>query len=89
MSVLGIDPGWKLPSSFSRLKASRFPREIIAYAAWAHHCFALSTADMKDLLAELGVIVSREQSAFGSIAWVAILLIVFARTGQGRMTSGI
>ena len=50
----------KIPSTFSRLKGFRFPREIIAYAVWAYHRFALSTADVEDLLAERGVIVSRE-----------------------------
>lgn len=43
-----------------RLKGFRHPREIIAYAVWAYHRFALSTADVEDLLAERGVIVSRE-----------------------------
>lgn len=43
-----------------RLKGFRFPREIIAYAVWAYHRFALSTADVEDLPAERGVIVSRE-----------------------------
>ena len=43
-----------------RLKGLRFPREIITYAVWAYHRFALSTADVEDLLAERGVIVSRE-----------------------------
>lgn len=43
-----------------RLKGFRFPREIIAYAVWAYHRFALSCADVEDLLAERGVIVSRE-----------------------------
>jgi putative transposase len=43
-----------------RLKGSRHPREIIAYAVWAYHRFALSTADVEDRLAERGVIVSRE-----------------------------
>jgi len=33
---------------------------VIAYAVWACHRFALSTADVEDLLAERGVIVSRE-----------------------------
>lgn len=42
------------------LKGFRFPREIIAYAVWAYHQFALSAADVEDLLAERGVIVSRE-----------------------------
>ncbi len=50
----------KLPTAFPRLKGFRFPREIIAYAVWAYHRFALSTADVEDLLAERGVIVSRE-----------------------------
>lgn len=50
----------KSPSSMPRLKGFRFPREIIAYAVWAYHRFALSTADLEDLLAERGVIVSRE-----------------------------
>jgi len=43
-----------------RLKGFRYPREIPAYAVWAYYCFALRTADVEDLLAERGVIVSRE-----------------------------
>ena len=43
-----------------RLKGFRFPREVIAYTVWAYHRFALSTADVEDLLAERSVIVSRE-----------------------------
>lgn len=43
-----------------RLKGFRFPREIIAYAVWAYHRFSLSKADVEDLLAAKGVIVSRE-----------------------------
>ena len=46
----------KLP----RLKGFRFPREIIAHAVWLYHRFALSTADVKDLLAERGVTLNRE-----------------------------
>ncbi len=52
--------GMKMPSDMPRLKGFRFPREIIAYAVWAYHRFALSTADVEDLLAQRGVIVSRE-----------------------------
>jgi putative transposase len=44
----------------ARLKGFRFPRGIVAYAVWACHRFALSTADVEDLLAERGVIVRRE-----------------------------
>lgn len=50
----------KMPSEMPRLKGYRFAREIVAYAVWAYHRFALSTADVEDLLAERGVIVSRE-----------------------------
>lgn len=34
-----------------RLEGFRYPREIIAYAVWAYHRLALSTADVEDLLA--------------------------------------
>lgn len=43
-----------------RQKGFRFPREIISYAVSADHRFALSTADVEDLLAERGVMVSRK-----------------------------
>ncbi len=49
-----------VPSEMPRLKGFRFPREIVSYAVWAYHRFALSTADVEDLLAERGVTVSRE-----------------------------
>jgi putative transposase len=42
-----------------RRKGFRHPREIIAYAVWAYHRFALSTADVEHLLAARGVIVGR------------------------------
>ena len=44
----------------SRLKGVRFPRILIGYAVWVYHRFALSTADVEDLLADQGVMVSRE-----------------------------
>lgn len=47
-------------NTMPRLKGFRFPRQIISYAVWAYHRFAMSTADVEDLLAERGVIVSRE-----------------------------
>ncbi len=49
-----------IPVTMPRLKGFRYPREIIAYSVWAYYRFALSTADVEDLLAERGVIVSRE-----------------------------
>ncbi|WP_090271441.1 IS6 family transposase [Thalassovita taeanensis] len=50
----------EIPTSMPRLKGFRHPREVIAYAVWAYHRFALSTADVEYLLAERGVMVSRE-----------------------------
>jgi len=49
-----------MPTHMPRLKGFRYPREIISYAVWAYHRLALSTADVEDLLAARGVIVSRE-----------------------------
>lgn len=43
-----------------RLKGDRFPREIVAYAVWLYHRFALRPADVENLLADRGVMVSRE-----------------------------
>ena len=50
----------QIPLFMPRLKGFRFPRELVSYAVCAYHCFALSTADVEDLLAERGLIVSRE-----------------------------
>ncbi|WP_299726048.1 IS6 family transposase [uncultured Tateyamaria sp.] len=41
------------------MKGYGFPREVVAYAVWAYHRFALSTVDVEDLLAVRGVVVSR------------------------------
>ena len=49
-----------IPPSMPRLKGFRFPSEVIYYVVWISHRFALSTADVEDLLAERGVIVRRE-----------------------------
>ena len=49
-----------IPSEMPRLKGYRFPRAVVAYAVWAYHRFALSTADVEDLLAARNVIVSHE-----------------------------
>ena len=49
-----------ISTNMPRLKGFRYPREIISYAVWAYHRLALSTADVEDLLAARGVIVSRE-----------------------------
>jgi len=49
-----------IPTHMPRLKGFRYPSEIIAYAVWTYHGFALSTASVEDLLAARGVIVSRD-----------------------------
>ena len=41
-------------------KRHRFPPEIISYAVWLYYRFNLSHRDIEDLLAERGIIVSRE-----------------------------
>jgi len=41
-----------IPADLPRLNGFRYPREVIAYAVWAYHRFALSTADAEDLLAQ-------------------------------------
>jgi len=50
----------KTTPTMPRLKGFRFPREIVSYAVWTYHRFALSTADVDYLLAERGGVVSRE-----------------------------
>lgn len=41
-------------------KRHRFPPDIISYAVWVYYRFNLSYRDVEDLLAERGVVVSRE-----------------------------
>jgi transposase-like protein len=41
-------------------KRQRFPPDIISYAVWLYFRFNLSHRDVEDLLAERGIIVSRE-----------------------------
>jgi putative transposase len=47
----------KKPSMYKRY---RFPAEIIQYAVWLYFRFNLSHRDIEDLLAQRGIIVSRE-----------------------------
>lgn len=48
------------PLDLPRLKGFRFPKSIISCAVWVYYRFALSAADLEDLLAERGIAVSRE-----------------------------
>ena len=41
-------------------KRHRFPPDIIQYAVWLYYRFNLSHSDIEDLLAQRGIIVSRE-----------------------------
>ena len=41
-------------------KRHRFPPDIISYSVWFYYRFNLSHRDIEDLLAERGIIVSRE-----------------------------
>jgi putative transposase len=45
------------PASYPR---HRFPAEIISHAVWLYHVFSLSLRDVELILAERGVIVTRE-----------------------------
>lgn len=47
-----------IPNSFYHRR--RFPSDVIAYAVFAYHRFALSLRDVEDLFAERGVTVSYE-----------------------------
>ena len=53
-------------------KRHRFPPDIISYAVWLYYRFNLSHRDIEDLLAERGIIVSRESIRLWSIKFGAI-----------------
>ena len=87
----GLAARWnmRISASMPRLKGFRHPREIIAYAVWVYHRFALSTADVEDLLAERGVIVSRETIRLWVNRSARISPTVLVAIGQVPRTSGI
>ena len=49
-----------IAATASPFKGYRFPPEIITYAVWLYHRFALSHRDVEELLAERGIQVSYE-----------------------------
>ena len=53
-------------------KRHRFPPEIISYAVWLYYRFNLSHRDIEDLLAERGIIVTRESIRLWCIKFGAI-----------------
>jgi len=61
-------------------KRHRYPKEIISYAVWLYHRFNLSHRDIEDLLAERGIIVSREAIRLWCIKFGA----VYSRRLKGK-----
>jgi len=53
-------------------KRHRFPPDIISYAVWLYYRFNLSHRDIEDLLAERGIVVTRESIRLWCIKFGAI-----------------
>jgi len=64
-------------------KRHRYPKEIISYAVWLYHRFNLSHRDIEDLLAERGIIVSREAIRLWCIKFGAIYARRLKRKHRG------
>jgi putative transposase len=64
-------------------KRHRFPPEIISYAVWLYYRFNLSHRDVEDLLAERGIIVSREAIRLWCIKFGALYAQRLKRRHRG------
>jgi len=64
----------------NKYKRHRYPKEIISYAVWLYHRFNLSHRDIEHLLAERGIIVSREDIRLWCIKFGA----VYSRRLKGK-----
>jgi putative transposase len=64
-------------------KRHRFPPDIISYAVWLYYRFNLSHRDIEDLLAERGIIVTRESIRLWGIKFGAIYTRRLKRNHQG------
>ncbi len=64
-------------------KGHRFPPDIIFYAVWLYYRFNLSHRDIEDLLAERGIIVSREAICLWCIKFGALYARRLKRKYQG------
>jgi putative transposase len=64
-------------------KRHRFPPDIISYAVWLYYRFNLSHRDIEDLLAERGIIVSRESIRLWCIKFGALYARRLKRKHQG------
>jgi transposase-like protein len=61
----------------------RFPPDIISYAVWLYYRFNLSHRDIEDLLAERGIIVSRESIRLWCIKFGALYARRLKRKHRG------
>ena len=64
-------------------KRHRFPPDIICYAVWLYYRFNLSHRDIEDLLAERGIIVSREAIRLWCIKFGALYARRLKRKHRG------
>ena len=64
-------------------KRHRFPPDIISYAVWLYYRFNLSHRDIEDLLAERGIIVSREAIRLWCIKFGALYAQRLKRKHRG------
>src|SRR6056300_761265 len=64
-------------------KRHRFPPDIISYAVWLYYRFNLSHRDIEDLLAERGIIVSREAIRLWCIKFGALYAKRLKRKHRG------
>jgi putative transposase len=64
-------------------KRHRFPPDIISYAVWLYYRFNLSHRDIEDLLAERGIIVSREAIRLWCIKFGALYARRLKRRHRG------
>ena len=64
-------------------KRHRFPLDIISYAVWLYYRFNLSHRDIEDLLAERGIIVTRESIRLWCIKFGALYARRLKRKHRG------
>ena len=64
-------------------KRHRFPPDIISYAVWLYYRFNLSHRDIEDLLAERGIIVTRESIRLWCIRFGALYARRLKRRHRG------
>jgi hypothetical protein len=64
-------------------KRHRFPPDIISYAVWLYYRFNMSHRDIEDLLAERGIIVTRESIRLWCIKFGALYARRLKRKHRG------